>query len=117
MRHYKKHNKLNQAVAARQAIVKNLAGSLVIYEKIKTTKAKAKMVKPFVEKLVTIGKINNLTNRRKLLQKLYLKKAVDKILEVLGPRYRQRNGGYIRMVKLDQRKGDGAEMVQIEFIK
>jgi large subunit ribosomal protein L17 len=117
MRHLKKTKKLDRSSAARKALLQNLATSLIIYEKVKTTKAKAKAVQSLVEKLVTIGKVNNLTNRRKLLKKLYLKKAVNKVLEVLGPRYKDRKGGYTRIVKLGQRKGDGAEIVQIEFIK
>lgn len=116
MRHLKKGKILDRKTAARQALLQNLAQNLVIYEKIKTTQAKAKAVQPLVEKLITTGKINNLTCRRKLLSKLYLKKSVNKILEVLGPRYKDRKGGYTRIIKLGRRKGDGAEMAQIEFV-
>jgi large subunit ribosomal protein L17 len=116
MRHQKKGKILDRTKQPREAMLKSLATSLVIYEKVKTTKAKAKVVRSIVEKLITTAKNNNLTARRKLLQGLYHKKAVNKALEVLGPRYKERKGGYTRIIKLGTRKGDGAEMVQIEFV-
>ena len=116
MRHRKKGKILDRKIAPRQALLRNLATSIIIYEKVKTTKAKAKVVKPMVEKLITIAKTNNLTARRRLLQTLYHKKAVNKALEVLGPRYKERKGGYTRIINLGPRKGDGAEMVFIEFV-
>ena len=97
-------------------MLRSLATSVIIYEKVKTTKAKAKAVKPLVEKLVTTAKKNDLTARRRLLDVLYHKKAVSKALEVLGPRYKERKGGYTRIINLGIRQGDGAEMVQIEFV-
>lgn len=96
--------------------MRNLATSLVLYEKIKTTQAKAKAVRPLVEHLVTIAKKNNLTSRRQLLAVLYHPKAVRKALEVLGPRYLDRKGGYTRIIKIGQRQGDGADVAQIEFV-
>lgn len=116
MRHRNKGKILDRKIAPRQALLRNLATSIIIYEKVKTTKAKAKVVKPMVEKLITIAKINNLTTRRKLLETLYHKKAVNKALEVLGPRYKERKGGYTRIINIGPRKGDGAEIVQIEFV-
>lgn len=116
MRHRKKGKILDRKIAPRQALLRNLATSIIIYEKVKTTKAKAKVVKPIVEKLITIAKTNNLTSRRQLLQTLYHKKAVNKALEVLGPKYKDRKGGYTRIINLGPRKGDGAEMVYIEFV-
>ena len=95
---------------------RNLAASLVIYEKVKTTEAKAKAIRPIVEKLITIGKENNLTARRRLLQYLYSENAVRKILEVLSPKYKERKGGYTRIIKLGERQGDGAKTAQIEFV-
>ncbi len=116
MKHRHKGKILDRKKAPREALLRGLATSLVIYEKIKTTKAKAKAVKPIVEKLITTAKKNDLTTRRQLLQVLYHKKAVNKALEVLGPRYKDRRGGYTRIINLDNRLGDNAEMVQIEFI-
>jgi len=116
MRHRKKGKTLDRKKASREALLRSLATSIVIYEKIKTTKAKAKAVKPLVEKMVTLAKKNDLNARRKLLETLYHKKAVNKALEVLGPRYKDRKGGYTRIINLGPRQGDGAEMVQIEFV-
>lgn len=116
MRHRKKGKILGREKASRKALLRNLATSIIIYEKVKTTKAKAKAVKPVVEKLVTTAKKNDLTSRRKLLKVLYHKKAVNKALEVLGPRYKERKGGYTRIINLGNRAGDNAEMVQIEFV-
>ncbi|MFA6215091.1 MAG: 50S ribosomal protein L17 [Patescibacteria group bacterium] len=116
MRHRKKGKILDRKKAPRTALLRGLATSIIIYEKIKTTKAKAKTVKPMVEKLITIAKVNNLTNRRKLTKVLYHKNAVKKALEVLGPRYQDRKGGYLRIINLGKRLGDGADIVQIEFV-
>jgi len=116
MRHRKKGKILDRKKESREALLRSLATSIVIYEKIKTTKAKAKAVKPLVEKLITTAKKNDLTARRKLLTVLYHKKAVNKALEVLGPRYKERKGGYLRIINLGRRQGDGAEIVQIEFV-
>lgn len=116
MRHRSSKKILDRKREPRIALLRGLATSVIIYEKVKTTKAKAKAVKPLVEKLVTISKKNNLTARRKLYEVLYHKKAVNKALEVIGPRYSSRRGGYLRLISLGTRAGDGAEMVQIEFV-
>ena len=116
MRHKKKKKILDRKIGPRKALLKNLTASLIIYEKVKTTDAKAKTIKPIVEKLITLGKKNNLTTRRRLLAVLPTKNAVDKVLEVLGPRYKNRKGGYTRIVKIGKRQGDDAEMVQISFV-
>lgn len=116
MRHRVKGKILGREKAPREALIRNLAAQIVLYERVKTTEAKAKAVRPFVEKMITIGKIDNLVNRRKLLQFFYFKNPVRKILEVLGPRYKDRKGGYTRIVKLGQRKGDGAKMAIIELV-
>ena len=97
-------------------MMRNLATSLILYEKIKTTKAKAQALRPMVERLVTVAKKNDLTTRRRLLSVLYDKKAVSKALEVIGPRYRDRQGGYTRITKIGPRQGDGADVAQIEFV-
>ena len=116
MRHQKKGRKLGRKIGPRTALIKGLADSLVLYEKIKTTQAKAKSLRPYIEKLITVAGKNNLTTRRRLISKLKTQNAVKKMLEVYGPRYKQRKGGYTRIVKIGPRKGDGAEMVQIEFV-
>ncbi|MBT3690212.1 50S ribosomal protein L17 [bacterium] len=116
MRHRSKKKILDRKKAPRTALLNNLATQLIIYEKIKTTEAKAKTVKPIVEKYITRAKVDNVTNRRMLVSKLTLKKANKKIFEVIGPRYKDRNGGYTRIIKLGVRQGDGAKMAQIELV-
>jgi len=116
MRHQNKGKILGREKAPREAMLRNLASSILIYEKVKTTAAKAKTVRPLVERMITIAKKGNLTSRRKLIQVLLQKNAVKKSMEVLGERYKTRNGGYTRITKLGTRAGDGAEMVQIELV-
>ncbi len=116
MRHRKKGKTLDRKAAPRRALLKNLATSLVLYEHIKTTKAKAKAVKSYVERLITAGKPKTLHARRELLKKLTTPSAVEKVLTELSPRYKERAGGYTRIIKLGYRAGDAAEMVQIEFV-
>ena len=116
MRHQVKGKILDRKKEPREMMLRNLAASIIMYEKVKTTEAKAKAVKPFVEKIITISKENNLTSRRRLLSILPQKLAVKKALEVLGKRYENKKGGYTRIVKLICRPGDGAKMVQIELV-
>jgi len=116
MKHRHKGKKLGRKKDPRKALMRSLATSLILYEKIKTTEAKAKALKPVVEKLITKSKNNNLATKRQLLEYLYLENAVKKILEELGPRYKDRQGGYTRITKTGIRLGDGAKMVQIEFV-
>jgi len=97
-------------------MLKNLASSVLIYEKVKTTQAKARAVKPLVEKLISAAKIGDLTARRKLIKVLPQPMAIKKAMEVLGARYKDRKGGYTRIIKLGKRQGDGAEMAQIELV-
>ena len=116
MRHRKKGKTLGRKKGPKEAMLRNLATSVVLYERVKTTEAKAKAVKPVVEKYVTVSRKNDLSTRRKMLKFFYDKKAVDKLLEELGPRYKDRKGGYMRITKIGQRKGDGAKTVQLEFV-
>ncbi|MBN1325907.1 50S ribosomal protein L17 [Candidatus Falkowbacteria bacterium] len=116
MRHANKKKILDRASAQRKALLRSLATSLILYEKIKTTQAKAKVLRPFVEKLITKGKKNDLLARRDLKKVLYKETAVKKVLEVLSPRYKERKGGYTRIIKLSARKGDAAKMAIIEFV-
>ena len=116
MRHRNTGKILDRDKASREALLRNLAASVILYEKVKTTQAKAKAVKPLVEKAITTGKENTLASRRKLMKFFYTDHPVKKILEVLGPRYLKRPGGYTRLVKIGHRKNDGADMVQIELV-
>ncbi len=116
MRHRKKGKTLDRKTAARSALLRNLATSLVLYERISTTKAKAKAVQPYVERMITTGKAKTLHARRELLKELTVPLAVEKILVELSPRYSGRNGGYTRITKIGRRSGDAAEMAQIEFV-
>ena len=97
-------------------MLRNLAESVILYEKVKTTQTKAKAVKPVVEKLITRSKDPSLQSRRELYKTLYTKNAVNKLMDVLGPRYKERPGGYTRIIKIGPRVGDGAKMVQIELV-
>jgi len=94
-----------------------LVCQLILYEKITTTLAKAKALRSLAEKMVTKAKKDTLANRRLLLSKLPIKNAVNKLLGVYGPKYLERKGGYLRIIKLNSRKGDGAEMARVEFVK
>lgn len=116
MRHRNKNKILDRDKASRELMLRNLASSILIYEKVKTTEAKAKAVKSMVEKMITTAKSNDLAARRKLIEILPQKLAVKKAIEVLGERYKDRQGGYSRIIKLGSRKGDGAEIVQIELV-
>jgi len=116
MRHNRKGKTLGREKAPREALMRGLATSFIVYEKIKTTKAKAKFLRPIVEKLITLGKTDNLASRRKALAYLYTDGAVKKLFEVLGPKYKERKGGYSRIIKIAPRKNDGADMAVIELV-
>ena len=116
MRHRVEKKTLDRKAAARKALLKNLAAQLIIYEKIKTTEAKAKVLRSFVEPLITKGKKNTLAARRSLMKILPMENAVKKVLEELGPRYQSRPGGYTRIVKLGTRQGDAAKIARIELV-
>ncbi len=116
MRHRKEGKILGRKAAPRKALFKNLAVSLILYEKIKTTEAKAKVLRGVVEKMITRGRANTLAARRLLIKELGQENAVKKILEVLSPKYMDRQGGYTRIIKLGRRKGDRAPEVIIEFV-
>jgi large subunit ribosomal protein L17 len=116
MRHKNANKILDRAKGPRELMLRNLASSILIYEKVKTTKAKALVVRPLVERMITSAKVGDLNARRGLIKVLLQKNAVKKAMEVLGQRYFNRPGGYTRMTKLGPRQGDGAEMVQIELV-
>jgi len=116
MRHRKVTKTLDRKAGARQALIKNLAASLILHEKIKTTDAKARVVRSYVERLITLAKEPTLAHRRLLLKRLPTHGPVRKLLEVLGPRYLKRSGGYTRLIKLGRRQGDGAAVTVVEFV-
>lgn len=116
MRHRKRAITLDRKRAARKALFRDLMTSLVLKGKIQTTLAKGRAIRPQIERLVTIAKRGKLHDRRKIQSSLRTSKAVNTILETLGPKYRSRPGGYTRMVKTKERKGDGAIMVHVEFV-
>ena len=109
--------KLNRNTKQRRALFKNLANSVILYEKVETTEAKAKAVKPYIEKLITLSKEDSLSNRRALKARLGYKNTVDKLLEVVGPTFKDRPGGYLRLTKMPLRVGDSAKMVVVEFVE
>lgn len=116
MRHKVKGKKLDRLKAPREAMLKNMAASLIIYEKIKTTEAKARAVKPLVEKIITISIKGGLNGRRELIRLVPQKLAIKKAMEVLGIKYKDRKGGYVRIIKLGSRLGDNAKMAQLELV-
>lgn len=116
MRHNRKGKVLGRTKAPREALMRSLATSFVVYEKIKTTTAKTKAMRPIVEKLITLGKTDTLHNRRQAMKYLYTDGAVKKLFEVLGPKYKERKGGYTRIVKLGTRPNDAAEVSIIELV-
>lgn len=115
MQKRKKGRKLSRERNQRRALLKSLASALLLKEKIKTTEAKAKEVAIVVEKFITKAKKGDLTSRR-LLAKFFPKKIVKKLIDELGPRYKERKGGYTRIIKLGPRKSNGAKMAIIELI-
>ena len=116
MRHQNKNYILDRKKGPRELMLRNLASSILIYEKVQTTKAKAKAVQGLVEKAVTLAKDGSLASTKELVAILPQRMAVKKSVEVLGKRFADRTGGYTRIVKVGARQGDGAEMVQIELV-
>ncbi len=116
MRHAHGYRKLGRTSTHRQAMMANMAASLIKHEQIKTTLPKAKALRPFVEKLVTLGKKGDLHARRVAISKVRDTAMVGKLFEILGPRYGSRAGGYVRILKAGFRRGDSAPMAIIEFV-
>ena len=116
MRHRNKNVILDRQKGPRELMLRNLASSILLYEKVKTTRAKARAVRSLVERCITSAKVGDLSARRGLIKILLQKNAVKKAMEVLGARYKDRKGGYTHIVKLGNRQGDGAEIVQIELV-
>src|SRR5579864_4389621 len=116
MRHGKVHRKLNRTAEHRRAMFANMAAALIKHEQIITTLPKAKELRPIVEKLVTLGKRGGLALRRQAIGELRDPTMVRKLFDVLATRYKDRNGGYTRIIKAGFRYGDNAAMAVIEFV-
>jgi large subunit ribosomal protein L17 len=117
MRHQKQRNKLSRDTAHRRSLMRNLSRDVIQHERIKTSQAKAKAVKPRVEKLITLAKRGDLHARRQALSELGQDKfIVHKLFEEVAPRYAERPGGYTRIVKLGPRRSDSTEMVFLELV-
>ncbi|GLQ22155.1 50S ribosomal protein L17 [Algimonas ampicilliniresistens] len=116
MRHRIAHRKLNRTASHRKAMFANMSSSLVEHEQIVTTLPKAKELRPFVEKLVTLAKKGDLNSRRIAIARMRNKEQAKKLFDILGPRYADRSGGYIRVLKAGYRYGDNAPMAVIEFV-
>ena len=116
MRKLKQGRKLSRKNDQRKALLKSLAGAIFLHEKIKTTEAKAKEVSRFAEKCITRAKKGDLSSRR-ILAKYFSRDLVKKLVDEIGPKYKGRNGGYTRIIKLGPRKSDGAKIAIIELVK
>ena len=116
MRHKLAHRKLNRTASHRKAMFANMASSLIEHEQIVTTLPKAKELRPIVEKLVTLAKRGDLNSRRLAIARTRNKEMSKKLFDVLGPRYKDRQGGYVRIMKAGFRYGDNAPMAVIEFV-
>ena len=117
MRHQKDRRKLSRSASHRKALLMNLSKDVIEHERIKTTEAKAKAVKPEVEKLITLGKRGDMHARRQAMSALGQNKfVVYKLFEEIAPRYVDRNGGYTRILKLGPRQSDATEMVYLELV-
>jgi large subunit ribosomal protein L17 len=116
MRHGNAHRKLGRKPEHRKAMFANMAAALIKHEQITTTLPKAKELRPVVEKLITLGKRGGLHARRQAISQIRDVAMVKKLFDVLGPRYKERNGGYCRILKAGFRHGDNAAVAVIEFV-
>ena len=119
MRHFKRGRKLNRTASHRSALLSNLASSFIMHRRITTTQPKAKELRKFAERLVTYAKKDSLHGRRLILKNIkgkLNKKVANILIHELAPNYQDRNGGYTRIIKLDNRKNDNANMCIIEFV-
>lgn len=118
MRHRCAGNRLGRTTSHRIAMMKNMANSLILHERIVTTPAKAKVVKPFVEKLITLSKTDSLHHRRRVFAELRDKGSVDKLFSTIGPRFGSRPGGYCRILHLSKpRLGDNGQRSILELVE
>jgi len=115
MRHLKGGFKLRRSPSHRKSLLRNLTANIIEKNRIETTLAKAKAVKPIVEKMVTLGKNGTLAAKRQAVAYLYRRKTVQLLFDEVAPRFMDRMGGYTRIIRTDTRKGDGADMAILEF--
>ncbi|WP_031434854.1 50S ribosomal protein L17 [Methylomarinum vadi] len=116
MRHRKSGRQLNRNSSHRKAMFSNMAGSLIRHELIKTTLPKAKELRKVAEPLITMSKVDSVAKRRQAFAKLRDREVVSKLFNELGPRYQQRPGGYLRIIKCGYRPGDDAPMAYVELV-
>lgn len=117
MRHAKAGRQLRRTGEQKLALMRGLAMSLIEHGAIETTEAKAKELRPFVEKLITRARSGTLHDRRHAARHVKQRAIADKLFAEIGPRFQKRNGGYTRILKIGHRKGDGAEMARIELVE
>jgi large subunit ribosomal protein L17 len=117
MRHQKAHRRFGRTTAQRMAMLRQLSISMILHERITTTEAKAKELRPYVEKLITLAREDSEFHRRLMMSKIDHAPATAKLFEVISPRYAEQAGGYTRINKLGLRHGDAAPMALIEFIE
>lgn len=117
MRHRKKGRQLSRTASHRKAMLSNMATSLFQHERITTTTAKAKELRPLAERLITLARRGDLHARREAARRIHDKEVLKKLFDTLGPRYADRNGGYTRILKIGRRVGDGAEIAQVQLIQ
>src|SRR5262249_56178191 len=116
MRHRNAHRKSSRTPSHRLGLLRNLVTDLLDHGRLMTTLPKAKEVRPLAEKMITLGKRDNLHSRRQLQAYLLREAVAKKVFDTIAPRFAQRNGGYSRIIKLGNRKGDGADLAIIEFL-
>src|SRR6476660_9032932 len=116
MRHRKAGYKLGRNTSHRRALLRNLVTSILIEDRVETTLTKAKAVRPHVERMITLGKKGDLHARRQALSFLMTREAVSRLFDTVAPRYGDRNGGYLRIVRTGFQRGDGAEKAFIELL-
>jgi len=116
MQHARKTRRFDRSAAHRQAMFRNMVTSLIKHQKIETTQAKAKELRSWADSMITLAKRGDLHARRQALAVIREKTVVKKLFDELGPRFKQRNGGYTRITKLPPRKGDGAPMAMVELM-
>ena len=117
MRHLKKGRKFHRLKGQRKAFLRNLTNDLVRMGKIETTEARAKEIRPMAEHLITIAKGGTLASRRLIFTRVHVKQIAEKLCNDLGPRYKERSGGYFRIIKLgESRRRDGSRLARIELV-
>ncbi len=116
MRHRVKGRSLSRTSEHRRALLNNMASSLFVHDGIETTVAKAKELRPFAERLITMARRGDLHGRRQIERRIKNRKAADRLFKEIGPRFASRPGGYTRILKLGHRPGDGAELARIELL-